>query len=168
MAVNFKKPGCVSTSNKKKFGLCDDQPPLPKGPAYIDEIDGAKWIAIVINDPPINIHFTAIDNCVDIIRPDGKMDKRCDGMLSFNETVIFVELKEINMHGAEWIRTAEKQLRTTISYFEEEEDSITFKVKKAYIANSERPTFRNSQQTRMERFEDETGYLLRIENRIYL
>jgi hypothetical protein len=51
MAVDFKKPACVSSSNARKFGLCDDQPPLPKGPAYIDECNGGKWIAVVVNDP---------------------------------------------------------------------------------------------------------------------
>jgi hypothetical protein len=168
MAVDFRKPACVSSSTKKKFGICDDQPPLPKGPAYIDETNGAKWIAVVVNDPPIQVLFTAIDNCIDILRPDRKMDKRCDGMLSYNETVIFVELKETDMKGAEWIKKADLQLRTTIKYFEEERISDSFNIKKAYIANSERPKFRDSQQVRMEKFEEETGYVLRIENRIIL
>jgi len=168
MAVDFRKPACVSSSTKKKFGICDDQPPLPKGPAYIDETNGSKWIAVVVNDPPIQVLFTAIDNCIDILRPDRKMDKRCDGMLSYNETVIFVELKETDMKGAEWIKKADLQLRTTIKYFEEERISDSFNIKKAYIANSERPKFRDSQQVRMEKFEEETGYVLRIENRIIL
>jgi len=168
MAVDFKKPACVSSSNARKFGLCDDQPPLPKGPAYIDERNGEKWVAVVVNDPPINILFTAIDNCIDILKLDGKMDKRCDGMLSFDRTVIFVELKQMDTKEVGWIRDGEQQLRTTIKYFEDEADSENYTIKKAYIANSERPRFRDSQQERMDKFENDTGYVLRIENRIIL
>jgi hypothetical protein len=67
-----------------------------------------------------------------------------------------------------WIKEGEQQLRTTIKYFEDEADSDNFTIKKAYVANSERPRFRDSQQERMEKFGDETGYILRIENRIIL
>lgn len=169
MAVDFRKPTCVSNTNARKFGLCDNQPPLPKSQAYIDERNGANWIAVVDNEPHFNVTFTAIDNCIDgMKRADGKDAKRCDGMLNFNDTVIFVELKEVDMDGRIWIRDADLQLRTTIKYFEDEPISDSFRIKKAYIANSERPIFRDSQQVRMEKFEDETGYVLRIENRIIL
>ena len=40
--------------------------------------------------------------------------------------------------------------------------------KKAYIANSEKPKFRESQKRRMDEFLTDTGYVLRIENRIIL
>jgi len=169
MAVDFRKPACVSSTNVRKFGLCDNQPPLPKSQAYIDERNGAKWIAVVDNEPHFNVTFTAIDNCIDgMIRADRTPDKRCDGMMSFDQTVIFVELKEIDMDGNSWIKKADSQLRTTIKYFEDETIADSFRIKKAYIANSERPKFRVSQTERMERFEDETGYILRIENRIIL
>lgn len=168
MAVDFKKPSCVSSTDAKRFGICDDQPPLPKGPAYLDHKDGKKWIAVVHNDSRFQVLFTAIDHCVDILRPDGTQEKRCDGMLTLHDSVIFVELKEIDMKGAGWIKQAEEQLRTTIGYFEKEPEAKAYEIKKAYIANSERPLFRESQQVRMERFEEETGYVLRIENRIIL
>ena len=169
MVVDFEKTACVSTTNAKIFGICDDQPPLPKAPAYIDLRDGQKWIAIVDNEPHFNVLFTAIDHCVGgVVRADGKPEKRCDGMMSFNQTVIFVELKEIDMKGTVWIKNAEEQLRSTIGYFENDDYSKSFKIKKAYIANSEHPKFRDSQQVRMEKFEDETGFVLRIENRIVL
>lgn len=169
MAVDFRKPACVSNTNARKFGLCDNQPPQPKANAYIDERNGAQWIAIVENEPHFDVTFTAIDNCIDGMKSaDGKDEKRCDGMLSFDETIIFIELKQVNMDGRVWIRDAELQLRTTIQYFENELISKSYRIKKAYIANSERPKNRVSQQARMEKFEDETGYVLRIENRIVL
>jgi len=57
-------------------------------------------------------------------------------------------------------------LRSTIKYFEQQDESRNFSKKKAYIANSERPLFRTVQAVRMDRFFSETKYILRIENRI--
>jgi len=57
-------------------------------------------------------------------------------------------------------------LRSTIKYFEQQDESRNFSKKKAYIANSERPLFRTGQAVMMDRFFSETKYILRIENRI--
>ena len=168
MAVDFVTPACVSSTRAKLFGICDDVPP-PAKPAYIDHRDGRKWIAVVVNEPHFEVKFTAIDHCIEgMIRPDRTPDNRCDGMLTFNDSVIFIELKEVDMDGSKWIKKADLQLRNTIKYFKEETISDSFRIRKAYIANSDRPKFRDSQQVRMEKFEDETGYVLRIENRIIL
>lgn len=171
MSINFFEGKCQTQSSNKLFGLCDDPPPA-KNPAYIDETDGSKWIAVVVNEdnnkPKYDVTFTAIDNCITILRPDEKSAKRCDGMLTFDTTVILVELKERGAQGNLWVKDAEKQLRTTIDYFEREDASEGYNKKKAYIANSEHPKFKASQSTRMEKFLDDTGYVLRIENRIIL
>jgi hypothetical protein len=167
MSVNFSEKNCQETTNSKLFGLCDDPPP-PHKPAYIDENDGSKWVAVVVNEDMYQLTFTAIDHCITINRPDGKPAKRCDGALTYNSTIIFVELKQIGAKGSDWIITAEEQLRTTIGYFELEEDADNYNNKKAYIASSERPKFRVSQAKRMDQFFDDTGYVLRIENRIIL
>jgi hypothetical protein len=167
MSINFSQAQCQSITNIKLFGLCDDPPPN-SNPAYIDSVDGAKWIAVVVNDYNYPITFTAIDNCITILRPDGKMAQRCDGMLSYNSTVIFVELKERAQLGSDWIKDAEGQLRTTIGYFEASAEAANFSVKKAYAANSEHPKFRTNQIQRMEAFFEDTGYVFRIENRIII
>ena len=170
--VNFNVTDCQNTSNNRRFGLCDDPPPA-KNPAYIDEIDGSKWIAIVCNDHHFSVLFTAIDNCIEIKRADGLMDKRCDGMLSYisdvlGRTVVFVELKTGAVIRGSWVKDAEAQLRVTISRFEDTKESDNFKTKKAYIANSTYPRYRESQMGRMDKFCDDTGYVLRIENRLVL
>lgn len=168
MSIDFFQPACMGYSDRKKFGLCDDPPPN-QSPAYIDEEDGRKWIAVVVNDNRHKIAFTAIDNCTQIIREDGKSAKRCDGVLTFGGTnVIFVELKARGALGPQWVKDGEKQLRTSITYFEKEEIAETYTVKKAYVANSEHPKFKDSQMGRMAKFLKETGYVLRIENRIIL
>lgn len=167
MNVNFKVKKCQTHSDKKIFGLCDDPPPA-KNPAYIDETNGAKWIAVVENEYRYVATFTAIDNCIEMKREDATMDKRCDGMLTYNFTVIFVELKERGALGSAWVKDAEKQLRASISYFETTDGAEDYTDKKAYIANSERPKFKESQARRMEQFLTDTGYVLRIVARITL
>jgi len=76
MSVNFHKEKCQTNSSRKTFGLCDDPAPA-KNPAYIDEENGANWIAVVENDSQQSITFTAIVNCIEILRPDGKVKQRC-------------------------------------------------------------------------------------------
>ncbi len=178
MSINFFEAVCQSHSNKKRFGLCDDPPSTKKPayddpppvikPAYIDENNGAEWIAVVVNEHLYEITFTAIDRCIDIKRIDGKMEKRCDGVLTYQSTVIFIELKGGGASGSRWVKDAEKQLRTSIGYFELTEQAEDYAKKKAYIANSEHPKFKESQARRMDQFLSDTGYVLRIENRIIL
>ena len=167
MSINFFEDKCQGATSRRLFGLCDD--PRPSiNPAYIDENNGVKWIAIVVNEYRFEVTFTAIDNCIEIKKEDGKMAKRCDGVLYYNSTITFVELKERGAIGNEWVIDAEKQLRSTIGYFEDTEEAANFNIKKAYIANSEHPKFKESQARRMNKFIEDTGYVLRIENRIIL
>jgi len=167
MTINFNQLICQTQSSRAIFGLCDSPSPA-SNPAYIDENNGANWIAVVINDYRYFATFTAIDNCIVIQRGDGTMDSRCDGMLTYNTTVIFVELKQRGAIGSGWVKDGEVQLRTTISYFEDTFDSEEYSSKQAYIANSEHPKFKESQVRRMEQFYLDTGYILRIVNRIVL
>jgi len=109
MSLNFNDANCQTKSSKKTFGLCDDPPPA-NNPAYIDETNGTEWIAVVENESQQEIIFTAIDNCVEILRHDGKSKQRCDGMLTYNTTVIFVELKDRNAQGNAWVEDAIPQL----------------------------------------------------------
>jgi len=168
MEIDFFKSQCQSVSNKKRFGLCDEQ--NNKQPAYLDERNGAKWIAVVENEELKKIHFIAIDNCIDIWRDEVKkeMDNRCDGMLWYETSIIFVELKDrvSKKDKNAWVEDGEKQLKRTIEYFEKTEQSDKFTEKRVYIANKAHPTFKESQLQRMKNFKQETGYTLRIENRI--
>lgn len=166
-SLKSKYKQCSSSSNANKFGLCDAPSPNNQ-PAYIDEQNGENWIAIIDNEPKFEVIFTAIDNCIDFKTADNKPSKRCDGVLSFNETIIFVELKDRSAKNNEWVKDGEKQLRTSIVNFEKSDSLDLFKIKKAYIANNQHPKFKSSQINRMQKFADETGFILRIENRIIL
>ncbi|MDB9454910.1 hypothetical protein [Dolichospermum circinale] len=165
MSINFLKSTCQSQTNQYKFGLCDD-PNKDKDPAYIDTVDCSKWIAIVENNQEIEVIFTAIDNCIEILRSDGKMDNRCDGMLTYNNNIIFVELKERKYTNSVWIDEGENQLRKIISVFINNHDLQIFKSKKAYIANSKKPQFQYSHKERMQKFRNDTGFTLIIQNTI--
>ena len=168
MEIDFFNSQCQFVSNKKRFGLCDEQD--NKKPAYLDERNGAKWIAVVENEELKEVHFIAIDNCIDIWRDKEKkeMDNRCDGMLWYDKAVVFVELKERESKKSknDWVKDGEKQLKRTIEYFEKTGQSDKFTEKRAYIANKAHPIFKESQLQKMKSFKQETGYTLRIENRI--
>jgi len=153
------------TSGKKIFGLCDKEPP-PHLPAYLDENNGKEWIAVVDNFYQSTVKFVALDNCITLLKIDGKQDKCCDGMLSYNSTVIFVELT--TRTDLKWRKEKYEQLCATIKHFENTKDSNNYKIKRAYIANSSRPKFKTSYGILTSRFLSDTGYVLRIQNRIMI
>lgn len=165
MSINFFDSKCQSKTDQPKFGLCDD-PTQSNSPAYIDTTDPNKWIAIVENTNKIEVTFTAIDNCIEIRKPDGDMDKRCDGMLTYQSSIIFVELKERRGKNSAWVGKGDEQLRNTICVFIKNYSIADYKSKKAYIANREKPHFQSSQIERMEKFKNETGFILIIQNTI--
>jgi GTPase SAR1 family protein len=154
----------ISTA-AQDFGICDNVPP-PHNPAYIDEINQPNWIAIVANTCPIakTLTFCAIDNQIDLRRDDNTKEKICDALLAYEQTIIFVELKQREYSG--WIATGYKQLKSTISYFEKSDESKPFTTKKAYIANKLRPNAEYGKMGIMDQFHRDTGYVLRIKNKI--
>ena len=165
MSINFFKSTCQSQTNQYKFGLCDD-PNKDKDPAYIDTVDCSKWIAIVENNQEIEVIFTAIDNCIEIFRSNGERENRCEGMLTYNNHIIFVELKTRKSKNRDWCGDGENQLRKTINVFIANHDLAIYKSKKAYIANNKKPNFQSSQMERMDKFKDEIGFRLIIQNTI--
>lgn len=167
MIVDFNEKKCQTASKRKIFGICDDPPPAKK-PAYIDEINGSNWIAVVENEHQYPVTFTAIDNCIEILKEDGKMKQRCDGMLTYNSTVIFVELKDRDAQRNAWVEAAIPQLKSSIKSFEDTLTSENYEKKLAYISNKQNPKFKSTQQSRMNAFFDETNYVLRIQGRINL
>jgi hypothetical protein len=150
-------------SNKKLFGLCDDVPP-PHRPAYLDETDGTKWIAVVDNCYGYNVLFVALDHSVILKRPDATQDRCSDGLLSCHSTIIFVELTTAKNEN--WKKDKDSQLRATIRHFENTKEASNYEIKKAYIANSSYPKDNKKNMIRMDKFFKETKYVLRIENRI--
>lgn len=164
MKIDFDKPSCQTAGILHPvFGLVD---PQDKGPAYVSISNKDEWVAEVENRSGQPLHFTAVDNCVEIMRPDGQMDYRCDGLLTGAGYLIFVELKD---QRGEWIQHAvEHQLMTTIIHFKDNCDIGRYKKRYAYACNKRHPQFQYSHMALMEEFRRSTGVRLCIVNKIVI
>lgn len=154
MSVNFFETDCKEESrNVKQFGICDDQNGTI---AYTDIFDSTKWIAKVKNDKRIDVTFTAIDNCIVILK-EGTKDKEssCDGMLTFAQSLYLVELKEKGSGG--WISDARGQLENTIKLISENHDLSNFRYKKAFACNRKHPSFTVIDTAERKSFFERTG-----------
>jgi hypothetical protein len=154
MSINFFAAACQNHTTATRFGLCDDE---NNTPAYIDTADQLKWIAIVENQKIVKVTFTAIDNCIAILRADGSMERRCDGMLTYTDNIVFVELK--NQRNG-WISDALDQLEITIKHFTTNHDIKFFQHKRAFACNKKHPNFQVIRNEIMKKFFD--TYRIRI------
>lgn len=164
MRIDFFVPACQTLNiSAPIFGLTD---PQDGGPAYVNLSNPSLWVAKVENRSNRPLNFTAVDNCIEIFREDGQMDNRCDGILTSEEYLIFVELKD---QREEWIQHAvENQLKTTIKYFKENYDISRYSKRFAYACNKRHPQFQYSHMSLMEKFRHETGVRLCIVNTIVI
>lgn len=158
MPINFFENTCKTTSTKIEFGLCDDPPPA-ENPAYIDENDTSKWIGIVKNNSNKEIDFIAIDACIDIRKPNGKLESRCDGLLSFDNNLIFVELK--SREGGKWLKKGREQLTITINNFKSNYDITKYDDVYGNVCNGLRPQSHSGHAVNIQQFFDETGLVLK-------
>ena len=135
MSVNFFVAACQEPPlNNSIFGLCDDRNGLK---AYTNTEDSTKWIATVKNDNQKQLVFTAVDKC--IIKDNEHQGRgRCDGMLTSDEHIYFVELKD---EARSWKADAIEQLESTIQFFIESHDVNIYKHKKAFACNKQHKHF---------------------------
>ncbi len=132
MSVDFFKAECQVLTKEKRFGLFDAE---DTSPVQIKLVDEKSWNAIVINDNCVELIFTAIDNCVEMLRDDGEMDSRCDAMLIYNNTLLFIELK--NKRDS-WQSLGLSQIEATIKRMIVEHQVFYngFAKRKAIVANA--------------------------------
>jgi hypothetical protein len=151
MKVDFFKASCQTITQETKFGICDDDDKNIKTPAYINTDDASKWIAEVLNESSKTITFTAIDNCIDMIRENGDMEKRCDGMITCEESLFLVELKDKTAH---WQSSGIEQIESTLIQLIENNEKYYygFKRRKAFVANKRHPQFQVVENAVMRRF----------------
>lgn len=160
--IDFEKTTCQTKTTALRFGIIDD---LQQPTAYLTFVDEKKWTAVVENSQTKEVTFTAIDNCIEIRRPNGDWEKSCDGMLKYERDIVFVELKN---KAAHWITEGIEQLRTTVEYYFQQYNLKDFRKKRAFLANAKKPRFQSAQKERMQRFRDQTGVRLIIHNVIKL
>jgi hypothetical protein len=133
--MDFFKRECQSGPfNQARFGLCDDQNSTR---AYVDTTNPAKWVATVDNPSQQAVTFTAIDKCV-IADGDVPGRGRCDGMLTTENQLYLVELKD---QKTSWQPHAIAQLESTIQFLREHHDLSPYRHKKAFACNKRHSAF---------------------------
>ena len=154
--INFFEAACREEAiTGNRFGICDDQNGMA---AYVDMDEQHKWIATVNNPEAKPVCFTAIDNCIDIVNPNGDMDSRCDGMIDYEQNIVFVELK--NQLTGGWASDGLKQLESTIVHFQQNHNFSVYNYKRAFVVNKKRKHFQTIQTELKRRFFD--TYRVRI------
>jgi len=131
--VNFFGEENKTHSNKRVFGICDDDNTLP---AYLDEDlsnKDSKWIGVINNESQKEIDFYPVDHCVVLKRKDGSDAQRCEGILRHNNNIVFTELKN---RDASWLSKAMEQVIETMSFFFDNYDSQSYQTE-AWICNKQ-------------------------------
>lgn len=159
MPIDFFKAQCILHTSEIKFGICDDD---NKSPAYLNNSDESVWIAKVQNNESKLVIFTAIDNCIDFPLINGEMPSRCDAMLTCDNCVYVIELKN---KRSDWKSSGIDQLEATITYLINELGEIyyNFRLRKAYVANRRHPNFHVIENETMEKFRDKYKVRLHLE-----
>jgi hypothetical protein len=187
MPVNFFDETQKTSSSISQFGLCDDQPPA-ENPAYIDEQNRSSWIGIINNSANEQVDFYPIDHCVPLYRQKKsrtknqilrkihtiiiqcfnlrELESRCDGVLRFCDSLIFVELKMRESGG--WLKKGREQLTNTIVKFKQNHDITKYHEVEAYVCNSLRPLANTGNTNHIQQFRDETGLILNVQQNIYI
>ncbi|MDO7873709.1 hypothetical protein Q5H93_03115 [Hymenobacter sp. ASUV-10] len=153
------------------FGICDD--PTPPGaiptPAYIntDLTKKATWIARVNNSAGYEVTFKAVDHCILVLKANGQLQKRCDGILLYNAHIVFVELKEQKDPGRKWASEGAEQVKQTIKDYQAAHSTEGLTVR-AYVANRIQPNAQQSHFSIIQNFRKTLRIALRIEGAIDL
>ncbi len=143
------------------FGICDHQ---DGSKAFTNDSNPEQWIATVKNENQIKLTFTAIDKCV-IKDNEEKGRGRCDGMLTSERHLYFVELKD---KVKSQINDTIEQLESTIQFFLAHHDSSVFKQKKAFACNKKHPRFQEIENEQNLRFFREYGFRLDAQAKIII
>lgn len=155
--MDFFKPECQSGPFvQDTFGLCDDQDSTR---AYVDTTDTEKWVATVENPSRRPVTFTAIDKCV-IQDGDAPGRGRCDGMLTTEDLLYLVELKD---QRSDWQMHAIEQLESTIHFLRDHHDLSRFRTKKAFACNKRHRAFTTIENERQRRFFQSYGFRIDVQ-----
>ena len=166
MKVDLFREICRSNVVHQRFGLCDDENGTP---AYFTLDYEGSWIATVINNGSKTIHFTAIDNCIDMRRSKGEMDNRCDVMMVYDESLLLVELKNKRKN---WKQEGIEQIEATVKRIIKDHPVFyeRFKTRKAVVANSKHrsPHFESLDAELREKFNANFRLRLQFESEIII
>lgn len=155
MAIDFFKAKCCSKTSEPIFGIYDAPP------ATLSFVNAEKWNVKIDNENLKEITHTAIDQCLDIHKSEGE---RCESVIFYDDIITFIELKD--RAGGRWAGKARDQLKNTINLFKRDVGVSEYKKLYGHIANRQRPIFKAGGKSFSQKFEDETGFILRVSDRI--
>ena len=117
----------------------------------------------ITNEP----RFGILDNCIHVLRDNGEMDSQCDAMMTYNETIVFVELKN---KRKDWKSEGIDQIEATLIRFIDNHTKYYygFKKKKAFVANRKHPNFHEIENETMARFFGKYKIRLDIQAEIFI
>jgi len=158
---------CLQTIPNNTFGISD----IDGGnnlPAKVNNVNpDASTDFIVVNNSNIPVTFKAVDWCVDIYRTGGyslddenRVDsqfssdsaissgddliKRCEGFLQYDNSIVFIEIKN-RPGGRGWLKDAREKFEETILSFREHHPNLATQIKKPILCN---PSFPGSHQNK--------------------
>ncbi|HUN01260.1 MAG TPA: hypothetical protein PLS00_00280 [Niabella sp.] len=149
--LDFFNNDCKESPRKNVlFGICEGN---NSGRAYTEIENPDTWIATVRNERGLETVFTAIDKCV-IKDNEYQNRKRCDGMLTTDEHIYLIELKDRNYSGVDGL--ALQQLESTLQFLYEIHGELvdTYRYKKAFACNKSKPRFVTIDAEQKRRFFD--------------
>jgi hypothetical protein len=147
---------CQQRIDDVKFGICDNE---TRPHAYVDTIESSIWIVPVDNSKQQEIIFIPVDKSLNIRKADGNLDSTCDAILSYENNIVFIELKE---KDPPWIAKAIDQLKNTISIFALNHDIGRYKKRRAFASNKNAAGYAYNMQEEMDKFRNETQVRLII------
>jgi len=139
------------------YGICD----LPNDKAFTTTENKNQWIATVENKNALEVTFTAIDKCL-FADDEFPGRGRCDGMLTTDQHLYFVELKDRKSKGHA-NKEALEQLESTVKFLYEfnPQEVKKFRYKKVFACNRKKPHFAVVDSERQRKFYD--TYKFRID-----
>ena len=144
---------CLQRIELATFGISDVEGGYNL-PAKITSDPNPKTDFIVNNISDIFVWFKAVDWCVPIYRAgtynlnnderdpaqfssnddsNGDLIKRCEGFLQFNDTIVFIEIK--NRLRGSWLKDAREKFEETILSFREHHSNFAAKIEKPRLCN---------------------------------
>jgi hypothetical protein len=155
----YKHPGtnCQKILKSKKFGICDDAS-YPH--SYVDAGNHASWVVPVYNDDELAVLFIPVDKSLNILKGDGKTESTCDAILTYENNIVFIELKESD---PPWIAKAIEQLKITIGIFDGSRGLHFYRKRRAFASNKRAAGYAYNLQEEMDDFRRITGVRLIIE-----
>lgn len=117
---------------------------------------------IIFNNTNIEVFFKAIDWCVPVYRTSNynlddeerdiaqflsdslgnELIKRCEGFIEFNDSIVFIEIKN-RPGGRGWLKDAREKFEETILSFKEHHPTLVNKIVKPILCN---PSFIGAHQ----------------------